>query len=45
MAEQFVGVFLDDLVEMGGDYRAGVHHCIAEGLCLILQRLVNPDSL
>ena len=40
--QQFGCVRQDDVVEMGGDHRAGVDHGVAQHMCLLTQTGVNP---
>ncbi len=45
MANQLMGVLVQDLVEVGGDHGAGVHHGVAEGLCLAALADFDPHRV
>ena len=45
MAKQFVGVFLEDLVEVCCHYGTGVHDGITEGLCLVFLVRFDPTGV
>jgi hypothetical protein len=43
MTQQFMGVIQQNLIEVGSDHGAGVHHGIAQGLGLFAQVRFDPD--
>ena len=45
MAEQVGGVVAQNLVQMGGYRRAGVHHRVTERARVVTLRRVNPDRI
>src|SRR6202044_3459943 len=45
MAQQLVGMRLQQMAQVGGDDAAGVHHRVALRLRLLSPRLVDPDGI